>query len=162
MTQPGFRQDPAELVDHRLPILSVGDIDVAAPPDLVWDVLTGIDNWPSWDPNTSAASVAGAIEEGTTFSFKAGPGTIRSVIGPVDRPRLISWTGKTLGINAHHVWTLERVDESTTRVRTAETFSGVLSGLLRKSLKKTLDRTLDNLLHHLKAEAERRYGLSRA
>lgn len=45
MTQPGVRQDPADLVDQRLPIVSVSDI--AAPTDLVWDVLTGIDNWPS-------------------------------------------------------------------------------------------------------------------
>jgi hypothetical protein len=84
MMQPGFRQDPAHLVDQRPPVVSVSDIDIATPSDLVWDVLTGIDNWPSWDPNTSAASVAGEIDkidEGTTFTFKAGPGTIRSVIG---------------------------------------------------------------------------------
>jgi hypothetical protein len=158
MTQPGFRQDPAELVDRGLPVLSVSDIDVAAPADLVWDVLTGIDDWPSWDPNTSAAAVAGDIEEGTTFVFKAGPGTIRSVIGTADRPRLISWKGKSLGISAHHVWTLEPIDESTTRVRTAETFSGVMPSLLRGSLRKTLDRTLHNLLEHLKVEAERRHS----
>jgi hypothetical protein len=36
MTQPGLRQGPADLVDQQLPVVSVSEIDIAAPPDLVW------------------------------------------------------------------------------------------------------------------------------
>jgi hypothetical protein len=157
MTRPDFRQNPVDLIDQGQPVVSGREIEIAAPADLVWEVLTGIDRWPDWDPNTSAATIDGDIAEGTTFSFKAGPGTIRSVIRSVERPRLIGWTGTTFGINAHHVWTLEPVGTSTTRVRTAETFGGIVPRLLRRSLKKTLDETLDDLVEHLKAEAERQH-----
>jgi hypothetical protein len=92
---------------------------------------------------------------GTVFRWKAGPGTIKSTIQRVERPHLIAWTGRTLGIDAIHFWHFEARDGATF-VRTEESYEGLVSRLLRRPLQKTLDRALDDGLHDLKAEVERR------
>ena len=78
---------------------------VALPPtvETVWRVLTAIEQWPSWNPDVKSVSLDGAVREGAAFRWKAGPSTISSTILRLDRPRLIAWSGRTLGIRATHV-----------------------------------------------------------
>jgi hypothetical protein len=54
-----------------------------------------------------AARMEGDLAPGTSFEWKVGPGTIRSTLREVDRPRVLGWTGKTMGIPAIHVYRLE-------------------------------------------------------
>jgi uncharacterized protein YndB with AHSA1/START domain len=146
---------PAVSVDERAPVAGASEIVIAAPPETVWDVLAAIEGWPAWNPDVKWASVEGEIAEGTRFRWKTGPGTVASTLQRVERPRLISWTGRTFGIDAVHVWRLEPRD-GTTLVRTEESFDGVVARLLRRPLRKTLTGALESGLRHLKAEAERR------
>jgi len=62
-------------------------IEVNADPDVVWDVISSIEAWPSWNPAIKAASLNGPLDEGTAFQWKAGTGTISSVLRQVERPR---------------------------------------------------------------------------
>jgi len=121
----------------------------------VWDVLTSIERWPSWNPSVKSVAMQGDLAEGSTFRWKAGPGTITSTIQRIEAPRLIAWTGKTLGIDAIHVHTLEP-QAGKTLVRTEESYEGLVARLFRGPLQKTLDSALDDGLRYLKAEAERR------
>jgi uncharacterized protein YndB with AHSA1/START domain len=136
-------------------IRSRREIEIAAPPQVVWDVLTGFERWPQWNPEVKSMSFEGPLEPGSTFRWKAGPGTIVSTLEEVNAPSSIRWRGKTLSIKAIHGWRLEPRDGGT-HVETEETFSGLLVRLLRGSLQKTLDRTLGEGLEHLKRESERR------
>ena len=77
---------------------------------MIWDVLTAIDRWPSWNPDVKAVSTSGAVTEGTESRWKSGPGTIISTIRRVESPRLMAWTGKIFGIKANHIWRLEPPD----------------------------------------------------
>jgi uncharacterized protein YndB with AHSA1/START domain len=131
------------------------EIEVSAPRDVVWAVLTDIDAWPSWNPDVKSASLEGALAEGTRFRWKAGPGTITSTLRQIEPPRLIAWSGKTFGINAVHVHRLDERD-GTTAVTSEESWDGLLVRLLRRRLAKTLDESIRSGLQHLKAEAERR------
>ena len=97
----------------------------------------------------------GEVGEGTEFRWRAGPGTITSTIEDVEPPRRIAWTGKTFGIKAIHVHTLEARNEGTL-VRTEESYDGLAARLFHGRLQKTLDNALQSGLEHLKAEAERR------
>jgi hypothetical protein len=102
-------------------------------------VLTDFEAWPSWNPDVKARSMTGAVAEGSEFRWKAGPGTITSVIRRVEPLRLIGWTGRTLGIRAIHFWWLEPRD-GTTFVRTAESYDGLVARLVRRQLQKVLDK----------------------
>jgi uncharacterized protein YndB with AHSA1/START domain len=142
-------------VNKQAPVVGASEIEIAADPELVWDVLTAIDRWPSWNPQVKSMDLQGAVAEGSQFRWKAGPGTITSTIRRVEAPRLIAWTGKTLGIDAVHEYRLEPRDGKTL-VRTEESYEGLVARLLRGSLQKTLDAALEEGLRHLKAEAEGR------
>ena len=147
--------DPPTSINERASVVGTSEIEIAAAPDVVWDVLTAIDGWPSWNPDVKSVSIQEAVAPGAQFRWKAGPGTITSTIERVEPPRLVAWTGSTLGIRAIHFWHLEPRDGKTF-VRTEESYDGVVSRLLRRQLQRTLDKALENGLRHLKADAERR------
>ena len=60
--------------------------EVHAPAERVWDLITGIDRWPSWNPAISEAHQRGPLVKGARFRWKAGPGTIVSTIEDADPP----------------------------------------------------------------------------
>jgi len=104
------------------PVNSKREIEIAAPPDVVWDVLTGFAEWPQWNPQVNSMSFDGPVAAGSTFRWKAGPGTIVSTLEEVDPPRYVRWRGRTLTIDAIHEWRLESRDGGT-HVETEESYS---------------------------------------
>ena len=146
---------PVSAINVRAPVVGSSEIEIAAAPEVAWDVLTAIDRWPSWNPAVKSVSFEEGLDEGSKFRWKAGPGTIKSTIRDVEAPWRISWTGRSFGIKAIHVHTLERRD-GRTLVRTEESYDGVVARLFHGRLQKTLDSTLQSELQHLKTEAERR------
>ncbi|CAN5484478.1 hypothetical protein BH20ACT23_BH20ACT23_16810 [soil metagenome] len=142
-------------VNKDAPAIATGDIEIQAEPELVWEVLADIDNWPSWNPDVKEANLMGGLRESSVFRWKAGPGTITSTLVKVDPPREIGWRGKTMGINAVHVYKLEPHTQGTW-VHTEESFDGLMVRLLKGSMRKTLQKGIDGGLASLKKEAERR------
>jgi hypothetical protein len=67
--------------------------------------------WPRWNADIKEARIEGDLAPGTSFTWKAGPGTIRSAFREVDWPHVLAWTGKTMGITAIHVYRLEQADD---------------------------------------------------
>jgi hypothetical protein len=116
-------------------------------------VLTAFDRWPSWNPDVKSMSVEGPVAVGSTFRWKAGPGTVTSTVERLDPPRLIAWSGRTMGIRAVDVFHFDAHDGATL-VRQEESWSGPVARLFRKRLQRTLDRSLENGLRSLKAAAE--------
>ena len=145
----------SEGINTSAPVLGQSEIEIAARPELVWEVLTTIERWPDWNPAVKKVSMRDGLAPGSTFRWKAGPGTITSTLQRVERPRVIAWAGRTFGIKANHVYTLEPRDGKPL-VTTEESYDGLVSRLFRRPLQKTLDRAFAEGLGYLKAEAERR------
>lgn len=105
-------------------------------------------------------NLRGPVQPGTTFSWKSGPGTITSTFQVVEEPTELTWTGKTMGIPAVHVYRLRQSEQRRghTVVSTEESRGGLLARLLRTRFTKTLKTAIDTGLARLKAEAERRAG----
>jgi uncharacterized protein YndB with AHSA1/START domain len=142
-------------VDRNAPLVWRAEIDVAAPPEAVWELVAGIERWPSWNPDVKSAALEGGLAPGSTFRWKAGPGTIVSTLRHVDPPQEIAWTGKTMGIAAVHVYRLEPRDGGT-HVVSEESWAGLPVRLLPGRMAKTLQTGLEAGLSHLKSAAERR------
>jgi uncharacterized protein YndB with AHSA1/START domain len=140
-------------IGRDAPVISSAEVEIDAPIERVWAVLTAIEQWPAWNPDVKSVSIVPPIAEGSTFRWKAGPGTITSLVEHLDRPRLIAWTGRTLGIRAMHIWRLEQ-QNGKTLVRTEESYEGLVARMLRRSLQKTIDGALADGARYLKAEAE--------
>jgi uncharacterized protein YndB with AHSA1/START domain len=150
----GSAGGPLTGIDERAPVVGGSEIEIDAAPEAVWGVLTAFESWPSWNADVKSISMRGDVAEGSEFRWKAGPGTILSTIERVESPRLIAWTGRTLGIRATHFYWLEPRGQKTF-VRTEESYDGLVARLLRGPLQKTLDRALAAGLRDLKAETER-------
>jgi Polyketide cyclase / dehydrase and lipid transport len=142
-------------IDLNAPVRASAEIEIGADPEVVWDVLATIQEWPKWNPDVKSVSVSGAVTAGTSFRWKSGPGTITSTLQQVDRPHVLGWTGKTLGITAIHVWRVEGQDGHSV-VSSNESWDGFVVRVCRRQLQKVLEKAVETGPLHLKAEAERR------
>jgi uncharacterized protein YndB with AHSA1/START domain len=140
-------------VDRTAPAIARSETEIAAPPERVWELVTDIDRWPDWNPDIDSAALEGPLAPGTTFRWKAGPGSIVSTLRHVDPPREIGWTGKTMGIAGVHVYRLEPSGTGT-RVVSEESWAGFPARLMRRRTRRTLLTSLETGLRHLKAAAE--------
>jgi hypothetical protein len=139
------------------PVSATGAKVVRARTDAVWDLIANIDAWPSWNPDVQSAQLSGNLEPGTTFDWKAGPGTIHSELTVVAEPSTISWTGSMPGIRANHTWKLEATEQGT-QVTTEETWTGVLPRFFPRSMTRNLQKAIDNGLEAISGAVENRYG----
>jgi hypothetical protein len=142
-------------INQAAPVVSRAEIEVGADVQTVWDVVTRVADWPSWNPEVKSVSVDGELTAGSRFCWRAGPGTISSRVEEIDAPRYIAWSGRTFGIKAIHAHQLEPVDGSTI-VLTEESYEGMPVRLFRGRMQSMLDAALDSGLTALKTEAERR------
>jgi uncharacterized protein YndB with AHSA1/START domain len=141
-------------VDRDAPVIVEKSVEIAAPPDAVWEVLVDVDAWPEWNPDVKSASLDGAFANGSRFTWKSGPSTITSTIERADRPEVAGWTGTTLGARAIHVWRLEPTDGGT-RVSTRESMSGLVPRLFSGSMRRKLEASLDTWLAEMAGAATR-------
>jgi len=142
-------------IDRDAPATAEGEIQIAAPPETVWAVITDLSGWPAWNSDVKSMAVDGPIAPGSTFRWKAGSASLVSTLQVVEAPREIGWTGKTMGIHAVHVFRFEPVDGGTL-ARSAESFRGLIPSVLKKYSRNVLRRGIESILAALKIEAERR------
>ena len=142
-------------INREAPVVVEGEIEISAPTEVVWDVLTNIEDWPQWNTDVKSTDIGGPVAPGTTFRWKAGPGTIKSKLETMERPHVVAWTGRWLGISAVHVWRLDR-NEGGTLVQSQESVEGFPARLLPGRHRKVFERSTQTSLQALKVEAERR------
>jgi len=139
------------------PVYAEASVQIAAPRETVWSLLSDVGGWPSWNPGIASASIDGELTRGARVVWKSGPGTIKSTIADVEPGGRLSWTGSLMGIKAIHVWTVDTKDDETT-VTTQESWEGLVVRLTKKSSQRALDDALVAGLRYLKAAAEKSAG----
>ena len=143
------------MINERAPVIAMSEIEVRAPQDVVWRTLTDLESWPRWNGSVKSLSIEGEVAPGTVFRWKSGLSSIVSTLQRVEAPRLISWTGRTRGIDAAHVFRLAP-GAGRTQVYSEESWAGLLPAMLKGKLRRTLEKSLLEGLEALKSEAERR------
>ena len=143
-------------IDFNAPVAAASQIEIAAEPAIVWDVLANVERWPEWNKDVKSVALDGPIDVGSVFRWKTSAGTITSTFKTLARPREIGWVGRALGITARHVWRLEPADGRTI-VRTSESFNGFLARIFRIPFQRMLEQTLDQGVVKLRTAVEARY-----
>jgi Polyketide cyclase / dehydrase and lipid transport len=114
------------------PIHVRNEIDIAAPPEIVWAWLIRAHNWPTWYENSAnirfVEGVAPDIALGTRFKWKAFGVGIDSRVQEFVPFERIAWNGSALGIAVYHAWLIVRTP-SGCRVITEESQRGWLARL---------------------------------
>jgi hypothetical protein len=115
------------------------EIDIAAPPDVVWSCLTNFAHYPDWNP--FIVSVAGVAAVGQRLTVRLEPPggraiTMRPTVTEVVPGRTLEWLGR-LGMpgifDGRHRFELHETATGTRLVH-GEIFHGLLVRPLRRSL----------------------------
>ncbi|WP_222706985.1 SRPBCC domain-containing protein [Neolewinella aurantiaca] len=110
-------------------------IQLPAPPEKVWAVLTDFDSYPRWNPFVTRAEGDWAV--GNTVAITAGGMDFKPKVLAFTPDRELRWKGKLLfnGIfDGEHYFLLTDNCDGTTELEHGECFTGLLVPAFRKKL----------------------------
>ena len=117
-------------------------IEIPAPVDEVWEVLSATDEFSAWNPFITRLDGRLALGERLVVTIRPRDKsmTFRPTVVAVESARLVRWKGR-LGVrgifDGEHELRLEPTPSGGTRFTQRETFSGVLVPLMRGVLDDT-------------------------
>jgi hypothetical protein len=135
-------------------------VDIDAPPERVWSILTDFAAYPEWNPFIVRAD--GALQPGARLTVTMRPpgrrtATFRPRVTVLEPNRELRWLGHLVvpGLfDGEHIHRLERSEGGGTRYRQEETFNGILVPLTGSMLEAT-ERGFQAMNAALKERAER-------
>lgn len=136
------------------------EIEIAAPPAVVWDTLVDFAAYPSWNP--FVVSISGTVGVGEKLEVRLQPpggrgATFRPTVTAVAEERRLEWLGRLLfrGLfDGRHQFQIEATP-SGTRFIQSEEFTGVLVPLFARSLDRATRAGFELMNQALKERAER-------
>ena len=139
-------------------------IEINAPADTVWAILTDLSQFAAWNPFIPEAE--GEIREGARLKVRiAPPGgkamTFKPTVTRVEPGRAFRWLGHLLlpGLfDGEHIYEIAPLAEGGVRFVQREEFRGVLVPLLWKSLETNTRQGFEAMNAALKKRAEEEHG----
>lgn len=129
-------------------------IEVQAKAEKLWEILTDVESWPSWQGTPFVKlSKPCRIIKGSTFVAVLGGSTWHLVVTKAERPHKIVWEGRCLGLKGVHEWEFVE-DKGKTKVTTRETMTGWMLFIIYPITKKRLSHTDEKWLADFKLRAE--------
>ena len=135
------------------------DIEIEAPPAVVWSALTDLDSYADWNPFVVSSQGSVAVGEKLTNRMQQ-PGskaiTIRPKVTEVETERVFEWLGH-IGFpgvfDARHRFEIEPTSTGSHFTQT-EAFNGVLVRFMKKSLDTKTVQAFEAMNSALKTRAE--------
>jgi uncharacterized protein YndB with AHSA1/START domain len=146
---------PPAGIDRAAPVVARRELTIRAPAAAVWELLTDVPAWPSWQPDIVSARARMPLTPRATFHWRTAALDIASTVYAMEAPRLILWGGPTQGIVAVHQWTLTPSGPTATLVTTEESWDGAPVRADAATIRQALDDSLAQWLGHLKTAAEK-------
>jgi uncharacterized protein YndB with AHSA1/START domain len=107
---------------------AVNELQIAAPPEAVWEWLCRPDLWPTYYRNARLVKHLGGswprVELGSRWRWVTFGAFITSEVVEFEPTERLAWSARELGGSGHHGWALSRRDGGTF-VRTEETQRGM-------------------------------------
>lgn len=136
------------------------EIDIDATPDVVWKVLTDLDNYREWNPFIVSSLGQVRVGEKLTNSLQR-PGkkvmTFKPTVTVVEPGKTFEWLGR-LGLpgifDGRHRFELQGLPDGGTRLVHGEKLNGLLVRVLRSSLDTETKQGFMDMNVALKARAE--------
>ena len=141
-------------IQQDAPVKATVQMQIAAPPAKVWDLLVDAPSWPNWCTEIESVKAPGELAVGTRFIWKSSGTIIHSEVHLVEPDRRLSWTGIAYPARAIHVWELKATPDGGTLVTVKESMTGPLMKLLSSSDKLAASET--DWLTALKQAAEKK------
>ncbi len=137
------------------------EVEIAAPPTKVWEILTNLDRFSEWNPFISDAE--GVVKEGADLKVRISPPggkpmTFKPRVTRVVPEREFRWLGRFLipGLfDGEHIFEVKPLSENRSSLVQREKFRGLLVPLLWGSLDKTTRQGFNEMNAALKMKAEK-------
>jgi len=131
-------------------------IQINAPTEKVWDILTDISGWSEW--NTTIENIEGSIEHGSKVTVRAKAMPERAfplkVSNFVPNESMVWSGGIPLGLfTGKRVFTISSDEKNVTNFSMSENFTGLLAPLITRSIP-DLQPSFDEFSRCLKRRAE--------
>ncbi len=137
------------------------EIEVSAPPEVVWGVLIEAETWPEWYEGASDVEVEGdgsVLTGDSVFTWKTMGLHFTSTVTEFEPYERLSWESRKRTIRGLHGWLIIPTDEGCLLI-TDESQVGSLAGLERAFQPNKLRRLHDIWLAEIKNRSERRFKL---
>ena len=140
------------------------EIEITAPADKVWAILTDLSRFPEWNPFIREAR--GEVREGAQLSVYINPPggkgmTFKPRVKRVDPGRELRWLGRLLfpGLaDGEHIFEISELGEGSIRFVQREQFSGLLVPLLWGSMATSTRQGFEAMNAALKRRAEEEHS----
>ena len=134
-------------------------IDIDAPPERVWEVLTDFHHYPEWNGFLRWIRGRPALGENLTMYIASGRQRMRfkTRVLAAEPGRELRWIGHFLvpGLfDGDHKFMMEPLGDGGTRFTQDEEFHGILIPLLARTLRTDAKRSFEQMNEALKARAE--------
>lgn len=142
---------------NTLPMKYERSIEIAAPPEKVWEVMADLEGWPSWTASFKSLSLLDPlpIREGlrAKVAVKGGP-TGTWTVTECEPGRQFTWKNKAPGVRSTGYHAVEPLGENRSRVTLRAEMEGIGALLLRPMLARVAHRNLEMESEGLKRAAE--------
>lgn len=137
------------------------EIEINAPPEKVWGIITDIGKWQEWSPTINGSEGGAAVGSTLTITMmgkesdKDGPMYNPKII-QMDEPTYFHWRAHMM---AGFIFTNDKIIEleataTGTKVTHTETFKGLMAALMRGQMDKGVPPMLNMMNEALKNTAE--------
>lgn len=136
-------------------------IEINAPIELVWNVLTDFSKYTDWNRFTPIVETSGRLGDGVTLHVNLSSGnklTKSQLIIEQFEPYTLCWGDDNLFVKAHRTQTLEQLGPTKTLYQSVEPFAGLIKPIIMLAYKDKLMRGYQWAAEGLKAESERLFA----
>jgi hypothetical protein len=135
------------------------EIEIDAPPERVWAVVTDFAAYPEWNP--FIRRISGDLRQGARLEVRIEPPgaratTFKPTVQALEVNRELRWLGRLLVrgiVDGEHTLRIDPLEGGRSRFIQSERFSGILVGLLQGMLAKT-EAGFEGMNAALKARVE--------
>jgi hypothetical protein len=135
-------------------------IEIAAPAERVWQVLTDFAAYPEWNPFIRRVNGRPEVDEQLVVRMRPSGTkgmTFRPIVMKVEPNRQLRWLGHLLvpGLfDGEHIFEIEELDRDRVLFTQREVFKGLLVPLLARSLDRDTQRGFEEMNRALREKAE--------
>jgi hypothetical protein len=135
------------------------EIEIQAPPEQVWQILTDLDQYPGWNPFIHHAIGKAKVGEKVDITFRTGSKemTLHCKVIKVEPNRELCWKYHVLLpalFQGEHSFVIEPIGDNKVRFIDREIFTGMLIPLQAKDIDTNSRRGFEEMDKALKAKVE--------
>lgn len=148
---------PEEYAPVKAPFFVHNEIDIAASPATVWEILVAAETWPNWYEGAEEVEIQDPATDTLTsesiFTWKTMGLNFTSTIIEFDPPYRLGWESRKRSIKGYHAWLIVPTEDGC-KLITDESQYGWLTFMQKSFVPNKLRKLHDIWLQNIKIKAE--------